>query len=105
MKKSTLLYILLLFISVSSVTQNAFKTKSLKTIDQVSFMKGNWKGDGWMMIKKERKKFTQNETISSRIDNKILIIDGIGYGINKGQETKKVIHNAFGVISYNEEKE
>jgi hypothetical protein len=104
MKITISLYILFFFIGASGQAQNTFTTDSLKTIEQLSFMKGTWKGNGWMMINRERKKFTQNETISSRVDDKILVIDGIGHEDDSTQVTKKVIHNAFGVISYNEDK-
>jgi len=74
---------------------------SLIKIDQLDFMKGTWKGEGWIYINRQKKEFTQTETIRSKVDNTILVIDGLGH--DKEDKTK-VIHNAYGVISYSVEK-
>jgi hypothetical protein len=99
MKTAIILFLSL--ISVSCFAQEIVVQDSLKNLEQLSFMKGTWTGDGWMFINKEKKEFTQTETISSKVDNTVFMVDGIGYA----KENKdKVIHNAFGVISYNIEE-
>lgn len=104
MKKLISIHFLLFFAINFGYSQKTISTNLLKTTEELQFMKGTWKGEGWMMIKRKRKAFTQNETITSKVDGKILVIDGKGYDNNNLQKKKKVIHNAFGVISYNEEK-
>ncbi|WP_178988550.1 hypothetical protein [Winogradskyella schleiferi] len=101
--KTTILMLCLL-IAFNSIAQSDNHTDSLnlKTVDDLAFMKGTWKGDGWIMMNRERKEFTQTETIDSRVDNTILVIDGIGIAKDSSAVEPKVVHNAFGVISYNE---
>lgn len=100
----TITTLLLFFISLPIIAQDSTKTKTLKTIDQLEFMKGTWKGDGWIIMRDGKKTFTQTETISSKVNNTLLMIDGIGYEKDSTATKPKVIHNAFGVISFNPEK-
>ena len=95
------IYIYISFLSISCLGQDTKLQDSLKTIEQLEFMKGTWSGEGWIYKNRERKEFTQTETISSKVDNTLLVIDGIGYSKDNRD---KVIHDAFGVISYNQEK-
>lgn len=83
--------------------QNTKPADSLQSIEQLSFMQGTWEGSGWIMKGRERKEFEQNEIIKPRVDNSILVIDGIGYDKESLNSERKIIHNAFGVISYNKE--
>ncbi|WP_046757875.1 hypothetical protein [Kordia jejudonensis] len=98
----TLLLICITFISISCFGQEVVSQDSLTTIDQLSFMKGTWKGEGWIYVNRVKKQFTQTETITPKVDNTLLMIDGLGYD---KEEKSKVIHNAFGVISYSKEKQ
>ncbi|MFK7750075.1 MAG: hypothetical protein AB8B65_16910 [Kordia sp.] len=75
------------------------------TIEQLSFMKGTWKGEGWVFGKDGKaNKFSQTEIIQSKVSNKILMIDGLGYAIDSTGVTDRIIHEAFGIISYNSDK-
>uniref|UniRef100_UPI004049CC4F hypothetical protein n=1 Tax=Fulvivirga sp. TaxID=1931237 RepID=UPI004049CC4F len=76
---------------------------SLKSVEQLNFMQGTCKGLGWIMKGKERQEFIQIEIINPHINNTILVIDGIGYVKESPNPEKKIIHNAFGGISFNEE--
>lgn len=93
--------ICLSFIYISCLGQDSKIQDSLKNIEQLDFMKGTWKGEGWIYVNKERKEFTQTETIASKAENTVLVIDGIGYAKDS---ISRVIHNAFGVISYNQKE-
>ena len=84
-------------------TSHVQPTDSFASIHDLSFMIGEWKGEGWIMINRERKTFTQTETIRPKMDSLILIVDGLGYSKEEVDGKKKVIHNAFGVISFDEE--
>lgn len=102
MKLSFLIAAVLTLIQLACPAQNIEGVDSLKSLEQLSFMRGTWKGSGWIMKGKERKEFIQNEIINPRIDNTILVIDGIGFDKESSNSEKKIIHNAFGIISYNE---
>jgi len=75
----------------------------LSNINQLQFMQGTWKGEGWIVIDREKKKFSQTETIRPRVENQILVIDGIGFSLDSNLKTLKVIHDAFGIISVNKD--
>lgn len=100
MKTAIIFY--LSFFCMSCFAQEAtIKQDSLTSVEQLAFMKGTWKGEGWIYINRQKKEFTQTETIMPKVDNTLLVIDGLGHD---KEDTSKVIHNAFGVISYNAEK-
>ncbi len=100
MRTSILTITVLLSIQYMSYAQNSHAVDSLKSIEQLYFMQGTWIGPGWIMKGRKREEFVQNEVINPKIDNTILVIDGIGHA---KEAEKKIIHNAFGVISFNEE--
>lgn len=66
-------------------------------------MIGMWKGEGWIQGQEGRKEFTQTESIQPKVEGKVLVIDGIGYGKGSPEDEARIVHNAFGVISFNEE--
>ena len=101
MKSSLLSILILLSITFASLAQNTKSVDSLNSIEQLHFMQGTWNGSGWIMKGRERKTFVQNEKIKPRVNSTILVIDGIGYDKDSLNPERKVIHNAFGVISYN----
>ncbi|MCG8577420.1 MAG: hypothetical protein MI810_21240 [Flavobacteriales bacterium] len=77
--------------------------QALKSIEDLSFMEGNWSGTGWIMIARERKTFVQTESIEARPFENILVVEGLGYDDDSSLIEKRIIHSAFGVISFNEE--
>ena len=81
------------------------KPSETPSLEPYMFLVGEWKGEGWIMQGRERKEFTQTETIVPKVESSILVIDGIGYAKGEDSEEKRIIHNAFGVISYNRELE
>ena len=95
---------LLINYSLNAQVENQVDSKVLNSIEDVSFMKGTWKGEGWIFKNREKKEFIQTETIAPKVDNSILVIDGIGFAKDSISVTTQVIHNAFGVISFNKEK-
>tara|TARA_R110002050_G_scaffold158249_2_gene287522 strand:+ start:5096 stop:5644 length:549 start_codon:yes stop_codon:yes gene_type:complete len=91
-----------IFFSLSATAQ-----ENLPSVEKLSFMVGEWKGTGWMLGKdRKRKSFSQSEYIKSKANNQALMVDGLGYEIDSsGSVTDRVIHKAFGIISFNGEKE
>ncbi len=71
------------------------------SIRQLDFMLGNWEGEGWIYINRERKTFIQYEEIVPKADSSIMVVNGKGYAKEAGVITDRVIHDAFGVISPN----
>jgi hypothetical protein len=91
-----------IFFSLSASAQ-----ENVKSLEKLSFMVGEWKGTGWILGEdRTRKSFSQSEYIKSKANNQALMIDGLGYEIDSaGHVTDRIIHKAFGIISFNSEKE
>lgn len=81
-----------------SVTPNATE------MSRLSFLVGQWRGEGWILMgRNERRTFRQSETVQSKVDGTVLVIDGLGKGVKTGDLAESVIHNAFAVISYDKD--
>ena len=76
---------------------------TVKSVADISFMEGHWKGEGWIMGRDRTKKhFSQTENIQYKAGQQVLMVEGLGYALdNTGVITSKIIHDAFGIISYN----
>jgi hypothetical protein len=98
MKK--LIYTLLTttFFITYSIGQQGLKPDSLtlNAIQKINFLTGKWKGEGWIQMGKDKHYFVQNETVTQKVNNAVLVIDGLG----TDKETNKIIHQAFAIISY-----
>lgn len=58
----------------------SFKTDSLSKskIADLSFMVGNWKGNGWMIGQEGKSELGQTEKIQFKLDSTALLIEGTG---------------------------
>ena len=75
----------------------AARGAAMKKLD---FLIGDWQGKGWIMMGRERKEFTINESVRPKIGGKIIVVEGIGKSIVEKTGAEKIIHNAYGVFSY-----
>ncbi len=94
-------FLLLCFTSLTAVSAQtgSINSSEMKSLD---FLVGQWRGEGWILMgQNERRTFRQNETVQSKVDGTVLVIDGLGKGVKTGDTVESVIHNAFAVISYN----
>jgi hypothetical protein len=70
---------------------------------KLSFLAGQWQGEGWFDVGPgQRRTFKQTETVQSKLDGLLLVVDGLGKGRLPGSQEEVVIHNAFAVVSYDE---
>ena len=66
---------------------------------KLDWLLGQWKGTGWMQMGPQgRKEFTQTETVQSKLDGLVLVIEGLG----KSKESGLTVHNALAFVSYDE---
>jgi hypothetical protein len=71
-------------------------------MDQVSFLVGNWVGDGWMQMGPGgRQTFRGTETVESRLDGRVLIIEGV-HESSDGEQAGEEVHHALAVLSWDE---
>ena len=68
---------------------------------KLNFLLGEWRGEGWIQVGAgERRTFTQNENVQSKLLGTLTQIEGTGRGKIAGKGEEVVIHNAFAVISF-----
>ena len=66
---------------------------------KLSWMAGEWRGDGWRMTPEGKAPFQVAEKAHFHLDGLVLVVDGRGWSVNEdGEEIEE--HKAFGVLSY-----
>lgn len=96
MKKIIALVHFCLFCFVTVYAQSMPDGSVLKEeIKKLSFIVGEWKGEGWMLGRDgEKHNFTQTEKVQFKLDSTAILIEGLG---KSGEE---VIHNALAVLRF-----
>ena len=69
----------------------------LEAMRAIGFMEGTWQGEGWMRFGPgEPETFTSRETVESRLDGRVLIVEGLHHSTSSGD----VVHHALATISF-----
>lgn len=67
---------------------------------KLSFMTGEWQGKGWIMTR-TGKEFSQvTEKAECKLDCSIIVVSGQGVKVDSSSRESKIVHDAFGVITY-----
>ncbi len=83
--------------SVSAADQLKSKDVQRREMAKLDWIVGRWKGSGWIQMGPQgRHEFTQTETIESKLDGLVFVIEGLG----KAKEDGSTVHNALAVVSY-----
>jgi hypothetical protein len=62
---------------------------------------GQWQGNGWMQMGPgEPKNFVVDEVIQPKLDETILLIEGIGKTKDAQTSTESTVHHALAILSY-----
>src|SRR5262249_879334 len=70
---------------------------------KLDFLVGEWKGEGWMELGPgQRRTFKGTEIVQMKLDGLLVTIDGLHRGQVGGGGQEVVVHNAFGLISYDD---
>src|SRR5436190_3901602 len=84
-------------ISVCAADQPTSKEVQRREMKKLDWFVGHWKGTGWMQMgPQERHEFTQSETIESKLEGLVLVIEGLG----KAKEDGSTVHTALAFVSY-----
>jgi len=77
----------------------------LEAMQAVAFLAGDWHGEGWMRRGPgEPSRFTSAETVESRLDGRVLLVEGLHYAITgEGAAPGPVVHHALAVLSWDAE--
>src|SRR6185436_7802575 len=71
----------------------------------LDFIKGEWKGAGWMMTEKGRTNSNITEKVQCKLDCSVYLSEGLGTRFDSITNKNIVVHDAFGIISYDKVKE
>ena len=95
--------VLLLAGAGSSPGQPPAPAAQRDAMKKLDFLVGQWKGEGWMEFAPgQRRTFKGTETVQGKLDGLLLAVEGrhLGRPDDKGKEV--VVHNAFGLVSYDD---
>ncbi len=101
MKKVAYLVLIILITGVGQVFAQAPTAAPIKEeMKKLAHWAGRWKGEGsTRMGPGEPKKSAVEETIQFKLDDTVILIEGVGKARDSdGKET--VVHNAMGILSY-----
>ena len=83
--------------SVFAADQPKSKDVQRREMAKLDWIVGRWKGSGWIQMGPQgRREFTQTETIESKLDGLVLVIEGLG----KAKENGSTVHTALAFASY-----
>ncbi|MFD2823368.1 hypothetical protein ACFS5M_06780 [Lacinutrix iliipiscaria] len=99
MKKITL-YLLFFLIGIHFALAQNDSIKDPITIDKLNFMVGEWKGTGWMMTRNGKETTEITEKVEYKLENDIMVVEGLGTKTDSITKETKIVHDAFGVIFF-----
>lgn len=71
----------------------------LKAMQPLQFYAGEWEGEGWSQMGPQKSFFTIREKGTSKLNGSVFIFEGLGHD----KTSHEVIHEAYGVVSYDKE--
>jgi hypothetical protein len=99
MKRMIGVVVLLVLFPALAWAQPAGAAAQRAEMNKLQWLVGEWKGSGWIVIGPQgRKEFTQTETIQSKLDGLVILIEGIG----KSKEDGSTVHSALALVSYDD---
>src|SRR6185295_20388223 len=57
---------------------------------------------GWIDFGQGQRRFTETESVQSKLGGQVLLIEGLGKTNVDGKETDITVHNAIALVSYDE---
>lgn len=93
----------IVILSTLAVSAQAPASTSKADMKKLDYMIGQWKGGGWMEYAPGRREsFTGTETVESKLDGAVIQVEGLHHAKQPGSDKEVVIHNALGILSYDE---
>lgn len=80
----------------------AKRTAAMKKLD---FLVGDWEGKGWIIKQSGRQTFTIKESMKPKLDGQIVVVDGLGKSKDEKSGKEKIVHQAYGVFSYDADED
>jgi hypothetical protein len=101
--KNQILLMTMAFFAIIQIAQAQMPdpTANKEAMKKLTVWAGKWKGEGSMQMGPgEPKKSSVDEKIEMKLDGTIMVVEGIGKSIDPTTKQETVVHNAFGVVSY-----
>jgi hypothetical protein len=103
MKKLIVVFALIALPAAAQAQAPSQAATAKAEMKKLNFLAGQWQGEGWIDVGQgQRRTFRQSETVQSKLDGLLFVIDGLGKGKLPGSDEEVVVHNAFAVLSYDE---
>jgi len=84
----------------SAQTQSAANSAELRKLD---FLIGAWEGEGWMDFGPGQRRASKvRESVQGKAGGSVLTLEGVGKAKVPGKDEESVVHNAFGVVWYDD---
>jgi len=75
----------------------------LEEMKKLHFLVGEWKGEGWTEFAPgQRRTSPIAESVQVKLGGMVLLVEGLGKRKDPGQQEEVVVHNALGILSYDE---
>ena len=71
-------------------------------MQKIAFLVGEWQGGGGISMGPTRSSFRSHESVQSRLDGQVLVIEGVHEGVD-GAAVGKVVHHAIAIVSWDQE--
>jgi hypothetical protein len=99
---NVLILLLWLVVPCLAAPAQAPAPAGLDAMKKIDFLAGQWQGDGWIEFGRgQRRTFSQNETVQSKLNGLLLVVDGLGKSKDPGREGA-IIHQAYAVVSFDD---
>jgi hypothetical protein len=101
MKKQLFVLVVALATAQLAQAQMPDPTPNKEALKKLGVWVGQWKGEGTMQMGPGGpKKSNVDERIEMKLDGTIMVVEGIGKIIDPTTKQETVVHNAFGIVSY-----
>ena len=91
--------LLMLLMPIAAVAQS-HTNRSAAEMKKLNFLTGNWNGEGWIEMGPNRSTFKQTESVQSKLNGTVILVEGLGKGKLAGTGEEGIVHNALATISY-----
>jgi hypothetical protein len=71
---------------------------------KLQFLIGEWQGEGWTeFVPGQRRTSPIAESVHPKLDGLVLLVQGLGKRKDPGKQEEVIVHNALGILSYDEQ--
>ncbi len=76
------------------------EAKRIAEMKKMDFLIGTWKGKGWIILPSGRETFTVTESLESKLNGQIVVVDGLGKSKDEKTSKERIVHQTYGIFSY-----